>query len=66
MNADENAVGVEKRAAKAFYPKLVDEGAFDSLNQRRKAEPAVALPGRFEDEQEKQGKSQKWHDFQTP
>ena len=65
MKATENAVGVEKRAAKAFYPKLADEGeeAFDFLQQRRKAEPAVARP---DDEQEKQGKNQHWHAFQTP
>jgi hypothetical protein len=68
MKADENAVGVEKRAAKAFYPELADEGeeAFDLLQQRRKAEPAVARPVRFDDEQEKRGKSENWHAFQTP
>ena len=68
MKADENAVEVEKRAAKAFYPELADagEGAFDFLHQWRKAEPAVARPVRFDDEQEKQGKNQHWHAFQTP
>ena len=68
MKATENAVGVEKRAAKAFYPERADEGeeAFDFLQQRRKAEPAVARPVRFDDEQEKQGKSENWHAFQTP
>jgi hypothetical protein len=65
MTAHENAVGVEKRAAKVFYPEQ-GEWSFDSLHQRRKAEPAVARPERFEDEQEKHGKNQDWHAFQTP
>jgi len=68
MKAGENAAGVEKKAAKDFYPELADAGerALYPLHQRRNAEPDVGRPGRFDNEQAQQGKNQHWQAFQTP
>jgi hypothetical protein len=69
MKADKNAAGAEKRATKAFYEELGDEGeeSFDPLHLLQKAEPAVPQRERFgDDDQGKQGKIPSWRAFQTP
>jgi hypothetical protein len=61
MKADENAVGAEKRTAKAFYPKRVFE---DDLKRQEARAPALARLAA--EAEKKEPKAKDWHTFKTP